>query len=214
MVVLFPHPSLGAKIGRADQLLQRIGNRHRVLHIRRTDHRLLRRLDERPVIDRRLVAEFLDRKIGQRLAVMANEEALGRRGLADDREIESPLAEDVLGFLFLLGLEHHEHALLAFRKHHLVTAHAGLARRHFFQIERDAEIALGAHLDCRAGQTCRAHILDRDHAALLHDLETRLEQQLLCERIADLHGRPLFLGIVVEFRRRHRGAVDAVAPGL
>src|SRR3989304_6251339 len=40
------------------------------------------------------------------------------------------------------------------------------------------------------------------------------EQQLSRERIADLHGRPFAFRIFVEFRRRHAGAVDAVAPGL
>ena len=48
----------------------------------------------------------------------------------------------------------------------------------------------------------------------LHRLEARLEQQLLHERIADLHGRPLLLRLLVELGRRHRRAVDAVASGL
>ena len=114
----------------------------------------------------------------------------------------------------LLRLEHHEHALLALRQHHLVGAHAGLAARHFVEIERDAEIALGAHLDRRAGQPGRAHVLDGDDAALGHDLEAGFEQKLFRERIADLHGRALFLGVGAELGRRHGGAVDAVAAGL
>ena len=48
----------------------------------------------------------------------------------------------------------------------------------------------------------------------LHHLEARLEQQLLHERIADLHGRALLRRLLVELRRRHRRAVDAVAAGL
>ena len=171
-------------------------------------------VDEGPIVDRRLVAEFLDRQIRHHLAAVAHDEALVGRGLADDREIEPPFAEDRLGLLFLLRLEHHEHALLALRQHHLVGAHAVFAARHLVEIERDAEIALGAHLDRRAGEPGRAHVLDRDHAALGHDLETGFEQQLLGERIADLHGRALLLGILAELRRGHDGAVDAVAPGL
>ena len=68
-------------------------------------------------------------------------------GLADDGEVEAPFVENRLGFLFLLGAQHHQHALLAFRQHHLVGAHALLAHRHLVEIELDAEIALGAHLD-------------------------------------------------------------------
>ena len=88
------------------------------------------------------------------------------------------------------------------------------AARHLVEIERDAEIALGAHLHRRAGQPRRAHVLDGDDAALGHDLEAGFEQQLLGERIADLHGRALLLGILAELGRGHRGAVDAVAAGL
>ena len=171
-------------------------------------------IDERPLIHRRLVAQFLDRQVGHHVAAVLDDEALGRRGVADDREVEPPFAEDRLGLGLLLGLEHHEHALLALREHHLVGAHAGLARRHLVELEVDAEIALGAHLDRRAGQPRRAHVLDRDHAVLGHDLQARFEQKLFGERIADLHGRALLLGVLAELGRGHAGAVDAVAAGL
>ena len=39
------------------------------------------------------------------------------------------------------------------------------AARHLVEIELDAEIALGAHLDGRAGEAGRAHVLDGDDAA-------------------------------------------------
>ena len=48
----------------------------------------------------------------------------------------------------------------------------------------------------------------------LHQLEARFEQELLGERIADLHGRALALRLGVELRRREQArAVDAVAAG-
>ena len=50
--------------------------------------------------------------------------------------------------------------------------------------------------------------------SLLHQLEAGLDQQLLGERVADLHRRPLGLGLVAELGRGHGGAVDAVAAGL
>ena len=168
----------------------------------------------RPVIDRRFVAQFLDRQVGHHLAVVLDDETLARRGVADDREIEAPLAEDVFRFLFLLRLQHHEHALLALGQHHLVGAHAALAGRHRIEVEIDAEIALGAHLHRRAGQPRRAHVLNGDDAVLRHDLQAGFQQQLLRERIADLHGGTLLLAVVVELRRRHGRAVNAVAAGL
>ena len=45
-------------------------------------------------------------------------------------------------------------------------------------------------------------------------LQAGLEQQLLGERVADLHGRALLLGVLVELGRGHGRAVDAVAAGL
>ena len=89
-----------------------------------------------------------------------------------------------------------------------------LAARHQVEIERDAEVALGAHLDRRAGQPRGPHVLDGDDAVLRHDLEAGLEQELFGERIAHLHGRALLLRILAELGRRHGGAVDAVAAGL
>ena len=168
----------------------------------------------RPVIERRFIAKLLDRQVGHDVAAMLDDKALGRRGVTDHGEIEPPFPEDRFGLFLLLGLEHHEHALLAFREHHLVGAHAGLAGRHRVEIELDAEVAFGAHFHRRTSQPRRAHVLDRDHATLFHDLETCFQQQLLGEGIADLHGRALFRGIIVKFRRGHRGAVDAVAAGL
>ena len=81
-------------------------------------------------------------------------------GLADDREIEAPLDEDRLGDLLLRGLEHHEHALLAFRQHHFIGRHLVFAHRHLVEHELDAEIALGAHFNSRAGEARSTHILD------------------------------------------------------
>ena len=203
VVVLLPDPALGAEIGRGDELFQRVGDAHRRLDVLGIDDRGLGRADERPLVFGRLVAELLDRQIGHHVAAVAHDEAFGRRGLADDGEVEPPFAEDRLGFLFLFRLEHHEHALLALRQHHLVGAHALFAARHLVEIERDAEIALGAHLDRRAGQPRRAHVLDGDDAALVHDFQTGFEQQLLRKRIADLHGRALGVDILAEFGRGH-----------
>jgi hypothetical protein len=174
VVVLLPDPAFGAEIRRGDQLFQRVGDAHRRLDLLRVEGGGLCRIDPWPLVFGRLVAEFLDRQIGHHVAAVAHDEALARRGLADDREIEPPFAEDRLGFLFLLRLEHHEHALLAFGEHHLVGVHALLAARHLVEIEGDTEIALGAHLHRRTSEARGAHVLDRDHTAFVHDLETSL----------------------------------------
>ncbi len=70
------------------------------------------------------------------------------------------------------------------------------------------------HLDRGGGEPGRSHVLDRDDRVGLHQFEARLDQQLFGERVADLHRRPLRLGIGAERGGGHRGAVNAVAAGL
>ena len=76
------------------------------------------------------------------------------------------------------------------------------------------DAAARAHLAGRTRQTRRRPCPEADDRARLHDLETRLHQELLHERIADLHRRTFLRRLVVELGRRHRRAVDAVAAGL
>ena len=181
---------------------------------RRVERRRLRRRHPRPVVERRLVAELADRQVGLDHPALFDDEALAVGRLADDGEIEPPFAEDRLGLRLLFGLEHHQHALLALGEHHLVGAHAFFAAGQAVEVEFDAEVALGAHLDRRRGQPRRAHVLDRDDRARRHQFEAGFKQQLFGERIADLHRRPLRLRVGLERGRGHRRAVDAVAAGL
>ena len=212
-VVLLVDPAAAGQVGPAEQLQQRVGDVG-LRDVVAGERRLLARLDPGPVVFGRLVAEILDRQVGDLLAAMQDAEAEIVGGVADDREIEPPFPEDRLGLGFLLGAQHHQHALLAFREHHLVGAHALFAHRHLVEIELDAEVALGAHLDGRAGEAGRAHVLDGDDGAGRHQLEAGFEQAFFGEGIADLHGRALLLDVVVELGRRHGGAADAVAAGL
>jgi hypothetical protein len=140
--------------------------------------------------------------------------ALGVGEVADDREIELPFVEDLARQLLAAGFQHDQHALLAFGEHELVGVHAGLAHRHLVELDDHAKPALGRHLERRAGEAGRAHVLDGDDGVGRHQLQAGFEQQLLHEGIADLHRRPFALAILVEFGRRHGGAVDAVAAGL
>ncbi len=84
------------------------------------------------------------------------------------------------------------------------------------QIELDIEAhaAARAHLAGGAGEAGRAHILNADDGAGLHGFKAGFEQQLLHERVADLHVGALLLGAFLEFFAGHGGAVDAVAAGL
>ena len=65
-----------------------------------------------------------------------------------------------------------------------------------------------------AGDPGRPEVLDADDEALRDQLERRLDQQLLRERVADLDRRPLGRVLVAERRAREHGRpADPVAPG-
>ena len=75
-----------------------------------------------------------------------------------------------------------------------------------------AVVAAIGHLHGRTRQPGGAHILDADNRARAHQLQTRLDEQLLSEGVSHLHGRPLFFTPLVELLARHRGAMDAISP--
>ena len=218
MVVLMPDPRLAREIGATHQLHQRglpVGRRvARRGHPGRIELGRQRRQRPRALVHRRLGDQRRDRDVAHHLAVPGQHHALGVGEMADHREVEFPLLEDRARLVLAAGLQHHEHALLALRQHQLVGIHAGLAHRHLVEFHDEAEAALGRHLERGGGEAGRAHVLDGDDGVGRHQLEAGFQQQLLDERVADLHRRALALAVLVEFGRGHGGAMDAVATGL
>jgi hypothetical protein len=75
----------------------------------------------------------------------------------------------------------------------LSSSSYGVACRHAQRIDDDADVAARRHLRRRRGQAGGAHVLDRDDVAAVNELETCLEEQLLGERVPDLHAWSLGL---------------------
>ena len=139
--------------------------------------------------------------------------------VTDDFSRQVILVEHRFRDIDLVGIEHHEHALLALGQHDLVGCHAFFALGHLVQVHDHADAfailaAAGGHLDRGGGQASSAHVLDCLNGVCRHQFEAGLDQQLLGERVANLHGRALLLVALGEFGRRHGRAMDAVAPGL
>ena len=210
-VVLFPDPRLVGVAGRSDERPQRRDRRD--LRQRHVGPRG-RRLDPRAVVFRRAGRQLRQRKIGLHLVAVEDEEAVLGNRLAHDGEVEVPLLEDLARHGFLFGMQDHEHAFLALGQHHLIGGHRGFPHRHPVEVQPDPQPPLVAHLDGRAGQPRRAHVLDRDDRARLHQFEAGFQQAFLGEGVAHLHGGALFLDGVVELGAGHGRAADAVAAGL
>ncbi len=213
-VVLFPDPALGRHVGAGDDFHHRIGPVGGGGDFGVVQFRLQLRLDPGAVIQWRVVEQGRQRHVADRLAMMRQHQMAGVGGLADDGEVQAPFLEDAIADVFIAGLQHRQHPLLAFRQHHLIGRHAGFALGHLVEVQLDADAALARHFDGRRRQAGRAHVLNGGDGARGHQLQRRLDQQLFGEGVADLHRRAFGLRLVVELGRGHGGAVDAVAAGL
>jgi hypothetical protein len=217
VVVLPVDPALARNRRRGEQTAEHVG--HGRGRSERGQRQLLRFLQpagfgERPAVERRFIRQRRVRNLGHHRAVVFHAQQAVVGHLPDRHGVQVPLLEDRLHFRLAPFLGHEQHPLLRFRQHDLVGRHAGLALRHEGDVDLHAGAAARAHLAGGARQTGRAHVLDAHECVGLHHLEARLEEQLLHERIADLHRGPLLGRLLVELRRGHRGAMDAIAPGL
>ena len=214
VVVLLDDPASGREIRAAEQSSQRARVIQGRLDVASRNGQRRDRLEPGALIDRRGPAHRRDRHPRHLVAGKAQHHRVGLDHPSDGGTVEAPLGEDRARSGLGALAQDQEHPLLTLREHDLVGRHAGLARGHAVEIELDPDAAPRRHLERRRGQPRRAHVLNRHDRVGLHQLEAGLEQQLLGEGVADLHGRAPGLGLLGEFGGRHGRAVDAVAAGL
>ena len=217
MVVLPEHGLLAGDVGRGQQLEEHVAPRHRRVGQRRQVGLLQPRQP-----GRLLAIHLVERRLGEQAnghlchKYFTVEDA-GRAvagDLADDGRLQVPLVEDGLDGLLAPGLDRHQHSLLGLGQHDLVGGHALLAAGHVAQVDPEAAAALRNHLHGRAGETGGAQVLHGDDMVRRRDLQTRLDEALLQERIADLD-RGAQLALFLEGARgQPRRAVNAVAAGV
>ena len=155
------------------------------------------------------VAQF-----GDNLPVVLDPEHAVRNHLANLRRIQAPFLEDSVDLVLPAAPRDQKHALLGLGEHDLVWRHAVLALRHGVQLDFDAYAPTVPHLGGRTRQSGRAHVLNAEDGVGLHGLQARFQQQLLEERVADLHVGALGLGVLVKLGRRHGRALNTVPAGL
>ncbi len=168
----------------------------------------------RPLVHRRFVRQRPIRDLGDDCSALLHAKQSVSRHFSDVHRMQVPLVEDALDLRFAAALHDEQHPLLRLGEHDFVGRHAGLALRDEGDIDFNARPAPRAHLRRGAGEAGRSHVLDPDERVGLHHLEAGLEEQLLHERIADLHRGALLRRLVVELGRGHRRAVNAVAACL
>ena len=217
MIVLLPNPAFAANVWAGEKLLQApreviVAAELNVLRHFARHWRFPAR--QRTFVHGRVVSEGLIRNLGDDFSVLEHAQLVVGCDLANFDRIESPFFKDAKDFLLAAFLGDEQHAFLRLAQHDFVRSHAGFALRHAVKLDFDAHAAARAHLAGRAGESGRAHILNADNRSGLHGFEAGFEQQLLQERIADLHVRTLGFRSFAEFLAGHGRAVDAVASGL
>ena len=170
--------------------------------------------DARALVDGGVVGQRPNRHLGHHLAVHAGPEDAVRRHPPDRDGVQLPLGEDLLDLRLPPPRDDEEHPLLRLGEEDLVRRHARLTLGDAVEVDLRPRSRAGGHLRCRAGETGRPHVLDADDGARRHRLKTRLEEELLGERVPDLDGRAPLRRPLVEGLRRHRRPVDPVAPRL
>ncbi len=170
---------------------------------------------QRALVHRALVGEARRRDVDDDLAVPADGEPVALDDLADRGGEHPPLRRQREQRVEPGGLDDRQHPLLRLAGEHLVRRHGRLAERNAVEVDGHAAAPGGRGLGERACQPGAAEVLDAgDQPGVVH-LEARLDEQLLGERVADLHARPLGGAALVERRAgQHAHAADAVATGL
>ena len=172
------------------------------------------RLHRLKVVQRTVVDERCDRHVPDELAAVENPHPMRVRHDADRRTVDLPLLAQRHHRLHVLRLDHTQHPLLGLAHHHLERLHPRLAQWNLRDVEVDPHLALRGHLRGRGGQARCAQVLQRHDQPPLQQLERALQQLLLLERIAHLHGRALVRVRVAQLGRgEHRGTADPVAAG-
>ena len=142
---------------------------------------------------------------------MLNDQALGVRNVADIRRNHVPLLAHSHESVHVVRGDHGHHALLGLGAEDFRCGHVVRAQVHLVQVDVHAAIASCCQLGGGTGKTSSAEVLNTHHNASVVELQAALDEYLLCERVAHLHGRKLALCTLLEGSGAQHGyAADAV----
>src|SRR5699024_6565388 len=168
----------------------------------------------RALVNRPLVRDGLRRGVEDDLALVLADQAAGVGDLADVGGDDIPLAADLHEFVDLLRLHDRAHALLGLGGEDLRAGHALGALVDVVEHDVHAHITGGSQLGDGTGQACATEVLNTDDDAGVVQVQAALDEDLLREGVADLHGRELALRALLEVLGGQDGhAADAVQAG-
>ena len=133
---------------------------------------------------------------------------------SDDRDRQTPALADLADGVPAVRPDDRAHPLLRLRDHDLERLHVRLAPRDRVEVDVDARPGPIGRLRGRTRDAAGAEVLEALDEPAVDELERRLDEQLLGERVADLDGRSLGRVVIGERRAgEDRRTADPVAPG-
>ena len=133
---------------------------------------------------------------------------------SDDRDRQAPPLAHLADIVPARGQDRRAHPLLRLRDHDLEGRQSRLAARDRVEVDDDPGARPIGGLRRGAGDPAGAEVLETLDEPALDQLEARLDQQLLRERVADLDGRALRRVVVGEGGAGQDGRpADPVPPG-
>ena len=177
----------------------------------------------RTLVDRAVVGHGPRVDVDDGLAVPVDDQPVAVGDLADHGGQHVPLAADGHERVDVAGLDDRHHPFLGLAHQDLLGAQRGVPQRYDVEVDVHAAVTGRGQLGGGAGDAGRAEVLDAGDQLRGEQLEGALDQQLLHERVADLHGRALrgtalpggrpVAGRLEGLRGQDGGAADAVAAG-
>ena len=163
------------------------------------------------VIGRALVGNGPRIDIDDAFAVPVDEQPVTGDQFTDDRGLDIPLGADLEELVDICGLADGHHAFLRLAHQDLFGSHRLIPQRHQIELTVHAAVACRGQLTGGAGDAGGAQVLDRRDHAGGEELQGALDEQLLHERVADLHRRTLRrFGVVERLGRQDGRPSDAV----
>ncbi len=154
----------------------------------------------------------LRRHINDLIAVPIDRQPTGVVHLADHHRLNVPLAADGHELVKLLSRDSSTHAFLRLAHQNLFGCKRRVAQRNTVQPDVHAALAVARHLGRCARDARAAEILDADDQLLGKQFLACLDQNLLGERVANLHARTLARTALVERLGRKHGTPPIPSP--
>lgn len=200
-VVMLIEKEERGKIGREDKIKKGWGI---VLKMRKIDgrkRRMIERINKREIILRRLVEKIIDRKIGEILKMMDEEEKKIVSGIEENREIKEKFEEDRMRLWLILRIKKNENEIMDLRKNNLIGGNVILEKGKMVENELDEEIEIGKNIERREGEEGRENVMNGDERKGRNELKEGLKKEFLGERIEKMKGGEILIDRIVELRR-------------